>query len=228
MTLTDDDLRLASELFLIQTAQSAAQQTAHRFICCWTAFMNLCKVLSRQDGLRSHFGLRQNGTLRVQQKDAFKMAEVFAPAESAQLDHAFAHFSQDLNQRLSLHENTRFFVHRTPVYAGKPVPRDAYRQRLNGVIDLERTLDPRYPTWCPINGKLYAAYLRTSQAGVSDETTPAILARQILDVLNTIYHNLLYGGEANGENSIQVLERAHPLLEMIVQSLLCAAYPHAT
>ncbi|MBN2005963.1 MAG: hypothetical protein JXA21_21575 [Anaerolineae bacterium] len=224
MTLTNDDLRLASELFRIQAPQPLTQ----RFICCWTAFMNLCKVLSRRDGLRSHFGLRQNGTLCVQQKDAFKMAEVFAPAESAQLDHAFAHFSQDLNRRLILHENTRFFVRRTPMYAGKPVQRDAYRQRLNGVLDLERTLDPRYPAWCPINGKRYETYLRTSPADIIDEATSGILARQILDMLNAIYHNLLYGGETDGENSLQVLEKAIPLLEMIVQSLLEAFYPHAT
>ncbi len=219
---TDEDLRLASELFKIQTTTLAQQpaQLATQFICCWTAFINLCKVLSRRDGLRSHFGLRQNGTLCVQRKDVFKMAEVFAPAESAQLDHAFVHFPQDLNRRIILHENTRFFVYRTPVYAGKPVPRDAYRQRLNGVIDLECTLDPGYPTWCPINRKLYEAYLRVVQDEVFDATVQTTLARQILDVLNVIYHNLLYGGEINGENSVQVLEKALPILETIVRSLI--------
>ncbi len=222
MMAPDDDLRLASELFQIQSTVMAQQPAllAPRYICCWTALTNLSKVLSRRDGLHSHFGLRQNGTLCVQQKDAFKMAEVFAPAESAQLDHLFAHFPQDLNHRLILHENTRFFVYRTPVYAGKPAQRDAYRQRLNGVIDLERTLDPRYPTWCPINGKLYEAYLRTLQAEVRDETVQSTLARQILELLNAIYHNLLYGGEGNGENSVQVLEKALPILETAVRSLI--------
>ncbi|MBN1584394.1 MAG: hypothetical protein JXA89_27050, partial [Anaerolineae bacterium] len=54
-----------------------------------------------------------------------------------------------------------------------------------------------------------------------DEKTQAILARQILDIVCTIRHNVTQGGERkDAESDGQVIAKALPWLKMIVSGCL--------
>jgi hypothetical protein len=212
-------IQLAEQV--MQTDPSAFQA----FVCYWAAFANICTMLATQSGLRPRFGLRQNGTLRTRKVKVdpagriIKMAEVYPPTEKAKLDNAFKHFSDDLKHRLIMHPGTHFFVYRTPTWEGRPLKRDAFKQSLNGVINVGATVDARYPVWSPLSVYLYKQY---SQEGPNSKTRN-ILSKQILDVLDTIHLNLRHGPQnvsgdrqAEDENDSTVVAQALPLLSMIV------------
>jgi hypothetical protein len=212
-------IQLAEQVWRTEASSSPA------FLCYWTAFANIYTVLAAQSGLRPHFGLRQNGTLRTRKVDAglagptVKMAEVYPPTEKAKLDNVLKHFSEDLKHRLMTHPSTHFFVYRTPMWDGCPLERDAFKQRLNGVINIGATVDARYPVWCPLNASLYKQYMHEKPSPKAKN----VLSKQILDLLTTIHLNLLQGTrnaltdeQVKGENSATVVEKAWPLLAMIV------------
>lgn len=59
------------------------------------------------------------------------------------------------------------------------------------------------------------------QAGARDTSTCDALARQILDILYTVRKNAFHGGKrADDANDQEVLEKALPLLAMIVRSFV--------
>jgi hypothetical protein len=212
-------IQLAEQV--MQTDPSAFQA----FVCYWTAFANVYTILATQSGLRPRFGLRQNGTLRTRKvkvdaaSPIIKMAEVYPPTEKAKLDNVFKHFSDDLKHRLIIHPSTHFFVYRTPTWGGHPLKRDAFKQYLNGVINVGATVDARYPVWSPLSVYLYKQY---SQEGPNSKARN-VLSKQILDLLNTIHLNLRHRAQnipgdkqAEDENDSTVVAQALPLLSMIV------------
>ncbi len=203
-----------------QAAQHPAQH-ASAYLCYWSAFTNIYAVLAAQQGARPHFGLRENGTLRTRRVGALKMAEVDPPPESELLDKGCAGLDGGLKHKLITHASARFFVQRTPVWQGKTITVDGARQRLNGVLDMRCTFDARYPVWRPIDAKLYARYVRDAETGTVDEQAQDILARQILDVLQTVAQNLLYNSKSTAdENAPAVIDHALALLSSLVEGLL--------
>jgi hypothetical protein len=203
-----------------QTAQHLTQR-ASAYLCYWSAFTNIYAVLAAQQGARPHFGLRENGTLRTRRVGALKMAEVDPPSESELLDKACAGLDATLKHKLITHASARFFVQRTPVWQGKTIAVDKARQRLNGVLDMRCTFDARYPVWRPIDAALYARYVRAAEMGAADEQARDVLVRQILDVLHTVAHNLLYSNKPTGdENAPLVIDHALALLSDLVEGWL--------
>jgi hypothetical protein len=183
------------------------------YICYWMAFNVIYTALAAASGLRPEFSLRRNGTRVTRRVGAVKVTQVHPPSESAQINAAFGHLSADLKHQLIVHEDTPFFVYRKPTWRGTALETDTFRQRLNGVINVGHTIDPRYPVWSPIDVKLYRQYTNKGP----DDATRDILARQVLDVLCTVRGNLLYGGEpADAESSAQVVGKALPLLAKVV------------
>ncbi len=219
-----------SMIQLVEKAMPMHLSSPQAFVCYWAAFMSICNTLAVQSGLRPHFGLRQNGTLRTRKVkldlagSVVKIAEVYPPTEKAKLENVFKHVTDDLKHRLITHPGTHFFVYRTPMWEGRPLKRDAFKQRLNGVLYMEATVDARYPVWSPLSIDLYKRY-------VHEGPTPQaknVLSKQILDLLNTIHLNVLYGTQrvgiqrvhddthAEDENGATVVAQALPLLSMIV------------
>ena len=212
---------------MAKLGRQAAQRPGPRasaYLCYWAAFTNIYAALATQQGARPHFGLRKNGTLRTRRVGTLKMAEIDPPAESELLDKACAGLDAALKHKLITHASTRFFVQRTPVWRGKSIAVDGARQHLNGVLDMRCTFDARYPLWRPIDVALYARYIRAGDAGSTDEEAQNVLARQILDVLQTVAHNLLYSGTpARDENAPDVIEHALALLSDLVEGWLAQA-----
>lgn len=207
---------------MAELGRQAAQhpeQRASAYLCYWAAFTNIYASIAAQQGARPHFGLHKNGTLRTRRVGTLKMAEIDPPAESELLDKACAGLDAALKHQLITHASARFFVQRTPVWREKRIAVDGARQRLNGVLDMRCTFDARYPLWRPIDAAVYARYVRAGEAGVVNEQARDVLVRQILDVLYTVAHNLLYSGKLNvDENTPTVINHALALLSGLVES----------
>jgi hypothetical protein len=212
---------------MAELGRQAAQhpeQHASAYLCYWVAFTNIYATLALQQGARPNFGLHKNGTLRTRRVGTLKMAEIDPPSESELLDRACAGLDAVPKHKLITHTSTRFFVQRTPVWQGKSIAVDGARQRLNGVLDMRCTFDARYPLWRPIDATLYARYIRAGDTGSVDEEAQNVLARQILDVLHTVAHNLLYSNASGrDENAPAVIDHALALLLSLVGGWLAQA-----
>lgn len=221
MPIDNNNLWIASSM--IDLAESIQQQSAHAiqaYLCYWIAWTNIYKALSKQAGLRPHFGLRKNGTLRIKRDGDLKMAEVYAPTEDSQLNKALDLVSDALKHQLIVHPDTRYFVYRTPAWQGKPLKKDTFGQPLNGVIYVNRTLDPRYPVWSHIDTDLYQLYMEEKHTDKNKEKARNTLTKQILNVLHTIQANLIHGDIQSTENNAQIVEKALPILSMLVTNSL--------
>jgi hypothetical protein len=212
---------------MVELGRQAArhpEQRASAYLCYWAAFTNIYAILAAQQGARPHFGLHKNGTLRTRRVGTLKMAEVDPPSEGELLDKACAGLDATLKHKLITHASTRFFVQRTPVWHGKNIAVDGARQCLNGVLDMRCTFDARYPLWRPIDAALYARYVRAGDAEPAGAETQNVLARQILDVLYTVAHNLLYSSTpTRDENAPAVIDHALALLSGLVEGWLAQA-----
>jgi hypothetical protein len=160
--------------------------------------------------------------MRTDRVGDLKTVRTSVPSQSAQLDAAFRSFGTELQHRLIAHPSTRFFAYRTPTLQGVLLRRDKFGQALNGVVDIARTVDARYPVWCPIDVQAY----RRALAQDADAETQAYLARQIVDLLCAVRSNILQGGPRDDEESSDdVVAHALPLLIEIVTDFLPSESP---
>jgi len=160
---TGMDFQIARSM--VKLGNQLLEQSAQAYLCYWLAFTSLVSDLATQAGVRPHFGLNKNGTLRTKRVGTLKMAEVYPPVERATLEAAFKKFDARLKHRLITHESARFFVERTPTWHGQRITVDTFKQRLNGVLDMRCTLEARYPVWSPVDAEQYTAYLEITKSG---------------------------------------------------------------
>jgi hypothetical protein len=211
MILKRDQIAIAHRLL------EAERQPVQSFVCAWAAFEVIYITLAAGAGLRPTFALRRNGTMETRKEGKIKIAKTDVPSTREQIDVAFQHFGDELKHRLIVHPSTGFFVSRKPTWQGETVEMDGFGQRLNGVIDVSRTVDARYPVWSPISTRLYGHYVRRG----GDEKTRDLLARQVIEVLCTVRHNLTQGGDReNQESGPDVLSKAVSLLDVVVRELV--------
>jgi hypothetical protein len=115
-----------------------------------------------------------------------------------------------------------YFARRVPQWNGKPLVSDARRQRLTGVVDVARTLDPRYPVWCSIDVRLLRDYLDDQQ----ETATRDMLTAQVVELIRIVYQNLLSDrGPDQGEDSHDTAAHALPILLFIVDALCATGNP---
>ncbi len=201
------------------------KQAALACVCYGLSFDSILAALSAQAGLRPDFQMHSNGTLQTHKVGKIKIAEIKMPARQDQIALAGQHMPAEVAHRLVAHPETAFFVNRTPTWLGNPLPNDQWGQRLNGVLDIESTADPRYPVWTPIQADVYRQYLSPSGApGKQDaKTRPAArlaLCRQILTLLDTARRNLIADRpQGAGEVNASVIERTLPLWDLVILGL---------
>jgi hypothetical protein len=106
-----------------------------------------------------------------------------------------------LKNALIRHRSTKFFVVRTPSWQQKRIRRDAFGQRLNGVLKVSRTTRDDYPVWSAINPAAYADYLAGNKARANELTT------QIVDILYTVRNNTFHGGKMPSDANDRGLSR---------------------
>lgn len=183
-----------------------------KFLCYWMSLKSICATIAAERGCLPML-VTTDGQLQLEEVAGLSMPRVQMPTEHEQLEATFRVFSAQLKERLILHGCTRFFVNRLPRLEGDELTVDARGQRLNGVLDLRRTLEAHNPVWCPIDHDLYYAYVRGERTSAAADK----LGMQILALLHTIGNNRFHGdNRVDYVSTTSVVERALPLLKEIV------------
>ena len=202
-----------SMIALAKLALLEQVQPFQNFICYWTAFNNIYVTIADNKGQRIQQRLRRGNPV-TRNVGGVTIPEVDVITERKQIQMAIEEFDIDLKHYLLIHPATRFFVERTPSWKGKKIEYDSSGQRLNGVINVGKTMDEKHPVWSPINAILYKHYLQHT----TDVAAREALCEQIVEILYTIRNNTLHGGKrADDANDHDVLVQAFPLLKMIVE-----------
>ena len=144
-------------------------------MCYWSAFNSIYVMLAEQRGGRATLRIdKSNGQVRTRRIANVDMPEVNVTPEWEQLEIAFSNFSDELKQYLVMHESAEFFVNRTPKWKGEEIEHDVRNQRLNGVLNVGRTVDADNPVWSPIDKKKFDGYQVNQQSDeIRDELSEA-------------------------------------------------------
>lgn len=188
-----------------------------RYMCLWSAFNNIYQYLSDQDGFGSRLVYDTNRQPRIREVYGYFLPRVETEAETISILRAIHKLNRNqLKAWLRLPEVT-FFVKRTPQgVRGKRFPNlpglfDKKDQRINGVLNRTRTVDPLYPYYAPIDTKKYESFLQ------GDLTYVDLLSNQLVMLLYTVRNNLMHGHkEVTSDNDGEVVRQAYPLLEYLI------------
>ena len=182
----------------------------------WTAFNNIYTTIAHGKGLMIQLKENEDGSIVRIANGNVKIPEVITVSEREQIHLTLQEFDHDLKHTLILHQGTKYFADRIPFWQGKPIEYDALGQKINGVINVNHTVDSQNPVWSPIDCQHYEEYLEDPD----NEENRNFLAGQIVDLLHTIRKNLMHGGKKKFDdaNDIKVVEHALPMLELIVTS----------
>ncbi len=218
MVFDEHEVRVARSM--ITMAMQLTEQSAHPlqlFTCYWAAFNNIYVTIAEQLGRRARLVKDANGSVCTRTLGHVKVPKVNPVSERDQIDLAFQQFTDDLKRDLVGHPSTRFFVYRKPCWQGQTIESDINGQRLNGVLNVGYTVDNAHLVWAPID----TAMFEQDRDGARDPARCDALAQQILNVLYTVRNNTFHGSKSADDASDQVvLEKALPLLIMIVESFL--------
>ncbi len=191
-------------------------QPFHKYIFLWMAFNNIYTTNAEYRGYVPKLRTRR-GRIITKREGGVNIPEVSGPTEIEQIKLACAELSEELKHSLIMHPNIEFFLHRTPSWHMERLEYDKQRQKLNGVLNVGRTINKDHPVWSPIDISLYTRYKGNNQ----DVKAKNTLAIEIVNLLYTVRNNLLHGGKrADDANDHQVVEKATPLLKMIVSDFL--------
>jgi len=191
------------------------QHPYQEYFYLWTAFNNIYSTLASREGLRTQLKLNADGSIATYANGNVKIPEVVEVDERDQILAAVRVCDDELIHSLILHESTKYFVTRVPYWQGQKIEYDAFGQRINGVINVSCTIDCQYPVWSPVDVQYYEEYLDHP----SDETSRNFMAQQIVELLHTVWKNLMHSSKKfDDSNDIAVIKNALPLLEMIVSS----------
>jgi hypothetical protein len=214
---TQYDLPVAVSMFkLAGTIANIDDERRHPFqvyMCLWASFNNIYTTNAFTVGRSGSLRRLPNGQVDTRDVEGLSMPRVDVPTEREQIVLVIREFDSDLRHRLISGKTTEFFVNRTPMWHGQAISQNALGQTLNGVLDVTRTVDPKYPVWYAIDRQAYAEYV----SGKLRADTEDRLTRQIVFVLYGVRNNLFHGEKrAHFENDVGVVRNAIPLLRMIV------------
>lgn len=196
-------------------------QPFQEFMCYWTAFNNIYTTIAEQNGQFARLRTKKDGTINTRENGSVFIPEVdMALNEREEIGLAYNKFSADLKYELITHPNTDFFVHRTPKWHGREIKVDGNGQTLNGVINIRYTVDEKNPVWSPVDFGAYERYIH----GKPEPDDTNLLARQLLFLIYTVRNNTFHGGKrANDANAHEVIQKALPLLKIIVEFFMSKA-----
>ena len=181
----------------------------------WSAFVSIYEALAEGQGLKPQLKRNEDGSIITREAGNVNIPQVELIDEHEQIMLAASAFSPELRHNLITHESIHFFAHRIPYWQGKPLERDAWGQKLNGVINVKYTLDRQYPVWSPIDLQSYQDCIQNPEQSNSRD----FLVGQIVDLLHTVRKNLVtIADKFDDSNDIAVVTHALPLLELIVAS----------
>ena len=187
----------------------------------WIAFNNCYVFLWNADGKNVTQLKIENGGISTKPNGSVLIPQVTGqPTEKQQIENAFSHLNEKFKIALIKSPAMHFFVNRTPKLASyKPIEHDANGQKLNGVLDMAKTIDENHPVWRPIDRDAYERFRKGGRA----KNDTDLLAEQILWLLYAVRNNLFHGSKAaNDATDKEVVENASSLLTMILEYLLPA------
>jgi hypothetical protein len=186
-----------------------------KFFLLWTAFNNIYTTIASRQGRSTQLIVSDDGTIATCTNGNVKIPQVKTVSEREQMYLALAEFDNKLKHNLIIHESTNFFVNRIPFWQGTQIEYDAFRQRVNGVINVNYTSSMQYPVWSPVDFQIYEGYFTKPD----HEEDRDFLTKQIVDLLYTVSKNLMHVSKTfDDANDMAVVENALPLLELIVAS----------
>lgn len=193
-----------------------------KYMCLWSAYNNIYQYLSDQDGSRSELLKDSNNKLRTKEINGYLMPMVKTDSETDLILRAINKLDPDqIKEWLELPE-VSFFGNRTPEgVKGECHPEkagcfDTFGQRINGVLNRTRTVDPWYPVYAPIDMEKYESFLN------GDLTDIDLLSKQLVMLLYTVRNNLMHGNKmVSSDNDSEVVRMACPILEHL---LSCFVY----
>jgi len=207
---------------MIETAKKirARRDGSHLFqlyFLFWAAFNNIYTTIAHIKGIRTQIKKNNDGSVVTIANGNVNIPEVVCVTEKEQIYRSLEEFEDDLKDTLIHHKGTEYFVNRIPYWQGKPIEYDVVGQRVNGVLNINYTVDRQYPVWSPIDLEYYQEYLENPQEVKNRD----FLCRQILDLLYTVRNNFMHGSkEFDDAIDLKVIENALPMLELIVMSFL--------
>lgn len=210
------DLPVAYSMIAAARRLDARREGYHPFqqyFYYWAAFNNIYTTIAFAGNNAPSLKLRPDKTVETETIGSVLIPKVKPVSERKQIESAIAEFDDKLKHRLITHPSTEFFFNRTPSWHGNRIEADNFGQMLNGVINVNHTVDVNYPVWSPIDPVLYPRYMTRPD----DSEAREFLAKQIVKVLYTVRCNLMHGGKRYDDaNDETVVEHAIPLLRLIV------------
>ena len=202
--------------------KSSDMDQFQEFMCYWIAFNNIYTVISLEKDQRK-FQHKADGSIETEKNGSVDIPKVkgYHKEGEAIFDYAFDDFSPDLKIYLICHPSTKFFVNRSPKWKGEKIEVDEKGQKLNGVIQLQLTIDRSNPVWSPIDIDAYNRYAVDKKPKAEDQD---LLAEQVLGVVYTVRNNAFHAGKTAHEMiEGPVIRHALELLKVIVHSYIPSA-----
>lgn len=203
---------------MVHLARRSNQDIFSQYMCLWSAFNNIYQYLSDRDGFGSKLVYDTNRQLRTIEVAGYILPRVSKQSEAFTILYAIRKLDPYKTEEWLRLPQVSFFVNRTPQGAegtrrpGTPDLFDSQGQRINGVLNRTRTVDPRYPYYAPIDREKYKAFLE------GDLTKTDLLSNQLIMLLYTVRNNLMHGHkEIRSDNDGEVVKKAYPILEELVQ-----------
>lgn len=198
---------------MVQLARKA-EHPFQKFGCYWIAFNNIYSVLSAETEFGPKAEKKRDGSSKIKEVSGIWMP-VVRLEERKQIKGVFNRFCDELKDQLIIHPSTDFFANRTPSWKGQEIGCNAMGQRLNGVLNVGKTLAREAPVWSPIVRTTYECYRTNPQENARDD-----LAEQILWLLYTIRNNLFHASKLPDDANQTVVSKAVPMLQMIISHFL--------
>ena len=188
------------------------------FMCYWTAFNSIYSTLAEREGFIPQLKTRKDGTLKSRQNGSVLIPEIIpALSEHGEIELALSEFDTTLRHCLLDHPTFVFFVYRIPSWHGSHIEFDVLKQRVNGVLNVKYTSSVGHPVWSPIDIQAYERYL----SGHPNSDDVDLLVKQLMYVIYTVRNNTFHGGKrADDANDLEVVQKALPLLKIIVEHFI--------
>jgi hypothetical protein len=144
-------------LSMIELAE-IGQHPFQKYFSIWAAFNNIYSLIGQRIGLVVSPVLDEKGNTITEQRWGFTFKKATSPSEKQQIIEAVGQLDLGIKDAIIRHENTRFFVYRTP--GGVDGNHDTNGQLINGVLNITRTVNSSSPVWSPINLATYEKYIK--------------------------------------------------------------------
>ncbi len=189
------------------------QHVFQHYLLLWAAFEDMTGLIARRSGYVVKLKKTADGAVMTIKNGNVNIPEVERVDEKQQIILVLQDLTAEQKDMLIKHPTTGYLEKRIPHWQGMEIERDAFGQKINGVLRLRDTCDARYPVWSPIDSSAYHAYV----VDQSQKDLQTLLAGQILNAMQTLRGNILQRGrKLDDGNDLLLVERTLELLKQVI------------